>query len=129
MDEFGGVTGIIAVLGSTILVLGVAVFLLRLLSKLPIHGGGEGKGSPVRFLRSIPVGSKERVTLVAYRGEVFMLGVSPGSVSLLARLEEEAPPGDDAEAGETASPWLVERFREALSRAKPPAAPSKDEAA
>lgn len=116
MSGTAGMIGLVAVLGALVLVCGLAFVLLKLVQKMPGGMGGGGAGSPVRFLRSLPVGQKERVTVISYRGEVFVLGVTPGGISVLARMEEEAlPEGEDAPA---ANPWLAERFRAAMQAAK-----------
>ncbi len=40
----------------------------------------------LRFVRALPVGSRERVVLLDHGGERWMLGVTAGGISLLARL-------------------------------------------
>ena len=121
-----GLIGLVSVLGALVLVCGLAFVVLKLLQRMPGGMGGAGQGAPVRFLRSLPVGQRERVTLVSYRGEVFMLGVSPGGVTLLARMEEEATP--EPEEGRPADPWLAERFRAAVDAAKARRAPPQNSA-
>lgn len=46
----------------------------------------------LRFVRALPVGSKERVVIVEHRGERWMLGVTAGAISTIAhwRREESA---------------------------------------
>jgi flagellar protein FliO/FliZ len=39
----------------------------------------------LRFVRALPVGAKERVVIVEHRGERWMLGVTGGGISTLAR--------------------------------------------
>lgn len=115
MNGTAGLIGVVSVLGALALVCALAFVLLKVVQKMP-GGVGTGSGSPVRFLRSLPVGQRERVTLVSYRGEVFMLGVTPGGITLLARMEEEARP--DADDAPPADPWLAERFKAAMQSAK-----------
>ena len=122
----GALIGLVSVAGALILVCGLAFILLKLVQKMPGGMGGGGAGSPVKFLRSLPVGQRERVTLVAYRGEVFMLGVTPGGISLLARMDEEASPEGGAEAGD---PRLAERFKAAMTAARRPSAAAGADAA
>ena len=50
---------------------------------------GKSRRGGMEFVSSLAVGGRERVTLVRYRGEIFMLGVTAGSISLLARAEAE----------------------------------------
>ena len=44
---------------------------------------------PIRFLRSLPLGQRERVTMISAHGEVMLIGVCAGSITLLARWPEE----------------------------------------
>ena len=123
MSGAGALIGLVTVASALGLVLLLAFVTLKLLRQAPgMKGAG---GSPVRFLRSVPVGRGERVTLVAYRGEVFMLGVAQGGVTLLARMDEEAMPETEAP---TASPWLAERFKAAMSAARREGTPGRGEA-
>lgn len=52
-------------------------------------------GDALRFVRALPVGARERVVLVDHAGERWMLGVTAGGISLLARWPqaETAPEG------------------------------------
>ena len=42
-------------------------------------------GDALRFVRALPVGARERVVLMDHGGERWMLGVTAGGISLLAR--------------------------------------------
>jgi flagellar protein FliO/FliZ len=42
-------------------------------------------GDTLRFVRALPLGARERVVLVDHGGERWMLGVTAGGISLLAR--------------------------------------------
>lgn len=46
---------------------------------------GTRDDSELRFVRALPVGTKERVVVVQYRGEEWLLGVTTGGITLLAR--------------------------------------------
>ena len=72
---------------ATGLVLVLAYVCLRLLKRFQ---PGRREAGGVEFMRSIAVGPRERVTLIRYREEVFMLGVATGSVRLLARFRDGA---------------------------------------
>jgi flagellar protein FliO/FliZ len=48
----------------------------------------------LRFVRALPVGPKERVVLMDHRGERWMLGVTAGGISLLARWPVGGTPND-----------------------------------
>lgn len=51
----------------------------------PATRGSAGADEALRFVRALPVGPKERVVLMDHRGERWMLGVTAGGISLLAR--------------------------------------------
>ena len=58
--------------------------------------GGAGASEALRFVRALPLGPKERVVLMDHRGERWMLGVTVGGISLLARWPlEDAPASAD----------------------------------
>ncbi|HEY8881043.1 MAG TPA: flagellar biosynthetic protein FliO [Roseateles sp.] len=61
--------------------------------------GGRGMaddGEALRFVRALPVGSRERVVLLDHAGERWMLGVTAGGISLLARWPQPGKPEADA---------------------------------
>ena len=68
------------------IVIALAWVVLRLLrSRLqPGASAGNGADEALRFVRALPVGTKERVVLVEHRGERWMLGVSAGGISTIA---------------------------------------------
>lgn len=45
---------------------------------------GGGPDDSVRFVRALPVGTKERVVIIEHRGERWMLGVTTGGISTIA---------------------------------------------
>ncbi|PXA87664.1 hypothetical protein DMC25_12375 [Caulobacter sp. D4A] len=82
------------------IVLGLAFFSLKLLKQVQ---AGPATDDQIRYLRALPVGQRERLTLVAYRDEVFLLGVTAGQITVLdrrARTPEEI--AAEARAGEEA---------------------------
>jgi flagellar protein FliO/FliZ len=54
--------------------------------------GATAEADALRFVRALPVGARERVVLVDHAGERWMLGVTAGGISLLARWPHGAPP-------------------------------------
>jgi flagellar protein FliO/FliZ len=74
-------------------VLGLAwafIWLLRKWQDQQTGAMGDGVNDrPIRFLRSLPLGQRERVTLISAHGEVMLIGVCAGSITLLARWPEE----------------------------------------
>ncbi|HWU14299.1 MAG TPA: flagellar biosynthetic protein FliO [Caulobacter sp.] len=77
------------------IVLGLAFFSLKLLKRLQAGAPGDDQ---IRYLRALPVGQRERLTLVAYRDEVFLLGVTSGQITVLDR-RPRSPEELAAEAG------------------------------
>lgn len=90
-------SSILAIVLALALVLGMAWGVIWLLKKLQdrqlgVAANGEGD-TPIRFLRSMPLGQRERVVLIEARGETMLVGVTAGSVTLLARWPEgQTPP-------------------------------------
>jgi flagellar protein FliO/FliZ len=63
--------------------------------------GPADSGEVLHFVRALPVGTRERVVLLDHAGERWMLGVTAGGISLLARWPQPGtapnlPPGSDA---------------------------------
>ncbi len=52
--------------------------------------GGTGEDWSIRFIRSMPLGQRERVALIEVRGETLLLGITAGSVSVLSRWAGDA---------------------------------------
>jgi flagellar protein FliO/FliZ len=68
-------------------VIAIAWFALRLLRdrlQPRLKPGQPGAGDGLRFVRALPVGTKERVVLVEHRGQRWMLGVTAGGISMIA---------------------------------------------
>jgi len=51
---------------------------------------GGGPDDLLRFVRALPVGTKERVVIVEHRGERWMLGVTAGGISTIAHWADGA---------------------------------------
>jgi flagellar protein FliO/FliZ len=73
----------------TMLALGVVLALawvsLRFLKARLQPRGAPGRGDDaLRFVRALPLGTKERVVIVEHRGERWMLGVTAGGISTIA---------------------------------------------
>lgn len=100
-------------------VLGLAWLVLRLLGGLPggrlggrPGGGGPGAsgGDALRFVRALPVGAKERVVLIEHGGERWMLGVTAGGISVLARWPQSADAAETAHAAAPDRPAMPARM-------------------
>ncbi len=70
----------------------------------------EGADWTIKFIRSLPLGQRERVALVEVRGETLLLGITAGSVTLLNKWLADAPMSEiekayqAAESGESYLP-------------------------
>ncbi|GAA0745293.1 flagellar biosynthetic protein FliO [Sphingomonas sp. ABOLD] len=89
-------SSILATVVALALVLGMAWGVIWLLKKLRdrqlgVAANGESD-APIRFLRSMQLGQRERVVLIEARGETMLVGVTAGSVTLLARWPEGQAP-------------------------------------
>jgi flagellar protein FliO/FliZ len=98
------ISSILALVLALAFVLGLAWAFIWLLKKWQDQQTGMmGDGAndrPIRFLRSLPLGQRERVTMILVHGEVMLLGVSASSITLLARWpEEKSDQGGEAELG------------------------------
>lgn len=89
-------SSILAVIIALAFVLGLAwgvIWLLKKVQDRQIGAADTGDDErPIRFLRSMPLGQRERVVLIEARGETMLVGVTTGSITLLARW----PDGNDA---------------------------------
>ena len=88
MEPF--VSNFARMLAALALVLGLAWIALRVL-RGRMGGtaasrvlGAPASGEALRFVRALPVGTKERVVLVEHRGERWLLGVTAGGISAIA---------------------------------------------
>lgn len=78
------ISSIMVSLFATILVSVLAWVALRGLKH--VHFGKKVPTSPadtLRFVRSLPLGQRERITLVQYRGEYLLLGVTASAITVL----------------------------------------------
>lgn len=85
MNVWTVLSSLLSVVIALALVLGLAYFVLRLLRRWQdrFQGGAEDGERPIRFLRALPLGQGERVVLIEVRGEVMLVGVTSGGISLL----------------------------------------------
>jgi flagellar protein FliO/FliZ len=79
-------------------VLLLAYVLLRGWRRLQDRGMGPARSTDaLLFVRALPLGTRERVVLMDHAGERWMLGVTAGGISLLARWPlPDAKPGGDS---------------------------------
>ena len=96
-------SSLLAVLVALAIVLGLAWLALKGLRRWQdrFQSGGEEGERPIRFLRSMPLGQNERLTLVEVRGETLLVGVTPGGISLLKAWPETVrsmPPEPEEQA-------------------------------
>lgn len=86
-------SSIVAVVVALAVVLGMAwgvIWMLKKLQDRQLGVASNGVGEPpIRFLRSMPLGQRERVVLIEARGETMLVGVTTGGITLLARWPDE----------------------------------------
>jgi flagellar biosynthetic protein FliO len=64
-------------------VLVLAWFIIRLLARIGI--GKTSSNSRLRIRQSVPIGARERLVLLEFDGNEYLLGVTAGSISVLER--------------------------------------------
>lgn len=84
MQDFMG--SFIWMLAALAAVLGLAWLTLRLIQRRPnlLPNARHQNDDALRFVRALPVGSRERVVIVEHRGQRWMLGVAAGGISTIA---------------------------------------------
>ncbi|MCF6211486.1 MAG: flagellar biosynthetic protein FliO [Gammaproteobacteria bacterium] len=80
MENF--TSGILTTLLALAIVISLVWITLRALKR--IHYG-KSTGDELRFVRALPVGSRERIVIIQYRNEEYLLGVTSGGISLLEK--------------------------------------------
>jgi len=95
MDTFGSqILSTLLALAFVSALAWVSIALLKRLQQGRIRGGAGRPIGELRFIRALPVGAKERVVVMQYRDEEWVLGVTAGGISLLSR---QAVPAAEAE--------------------------------
>lgn len=94
---FGAVlSSILAVVIALAFVLGLAWGVIWLLKKVQDRQLGTSEATSdefaLRFVRSMPLGQRERVAIIEVGNETMLLGVTAGSVNLLARWPADKTP-------------------------------------
>jgi flagellar protein FliO/FliZ len=84
-------------LGVVIVIAWVALRLLRDRLQPRAKAGSTGPDETLRFVRALPVGAKERVVIVEYRGARWMLGVTAGGISTIAQWPADAAASSPAD--------------------------------
>lgn len=89
-------SSILAVVIALAFVLGLAWGVIWLLKKFQDRQLGVselgGEARAIRFVRSMPLGQRERVALIEVGDETLLLGVTGGSITLLARWQGDNVP-------------------------------------
>lgn len=94
MNSSNSLTTLLFSVVALALVLALAWLLLKGLAAL---GKSRSAGSPMKIKATMPLGTRERVVVMEYRGSDYLLGVGSGAVSLIDKL----PVGGDAAVDET----------------------------
>lgn len=99
-------SGLLGTIIALAVVLGLAWVSLRALRKWQDRGLGGPNGAAdrqIRFVRALPVGQRERLVLVEAEGELMLVGVTSGSISLLRNWGTGAPPAQPVDEAPSAS--------------------------
>ncbi|TCP34353.1 flagellar biosynthetic protein FliO [Sphingomonas sp. BK235] len=96
-------TGLLGMIIALAIVLGLAYVALRTLKTWQDRGFERGAAADrqLRFVRALPIGQRERLLLVEAEGELLLIGVAAGSVSLLRNY---GAPGDRPAAASERGP-------------------------
>lgn len=81
MENFA--SSLVSMLIALALVLALAWVSLRLLKRMQYGRASAGTQEAMRFVRALPLGQRERVVVMHYRGEEWVLGVTAGGITLL----------------------------------------------
>ncbi|QTD56130.1 flagellar biosynthetic protein FliO [Parasphingorhabdus cellanae] len=116
------VSSIMAIVVAMIVVLAMAwgvIWLLRKLQDRTMTEAGEGGGErPMRFIRALPLGQRERLVLVEIGGEQLLLGVGGGIITMLAEWDAQGRRihgADLTEQNRKIDPAILAGIREARS--------------
>lgn len=117
MNPLGMLLDLFTVLVAMALVLGLAFFSIRFLKKVQ---SGARAADEIRFVRALPLGPRERATVVIWRDEVLLLGVTAGGVTVLDRRprtpEEIAEDAARAEAARAQTAAMPRRLKALLGK-------------
>ncbi|MEW6704707.1 MAG: flagellar biosynthetic protein FliO [Pseudomonadota bacterium] len=83
MENFA--SSVASMLVALLFVLALAWGAIRLLRRMQYGRAAGGDPEALRFVRALPLGPRERVVVLHYRGEEWVLGVAAGGISLLGR--------------------------------------------
>lgn len=76
------ITVVVAVAAVSLLAWGSIWVMKRLQARA---ASATGAADDLRFVRALPLGPRERLVVVEWRGETLLIGVTAGGVSLLSR--------------------------------------------
>lgn len=85
LRELGGVVA------ALVLVSLLAWAAIALMKRFQLQGPRGSAAEDLRFLRALPLGPRERLVVVEWRGETLLLGVTAGGISLVDRRRGAAP--------------------------------------
>lgn len=89
MSALADVLRVVAALGVVCALAWAAIWVMRRMQTQA--ASGPGAGGDLKFVRALPLGPRERLVEVTWRGEALLLGVTAGGVSLVRREREGEP--------------------------------------
>ena len=69
-------------------VLGLLFLVLYLIRRFVSPGRGKGGDMSIKVISSLPLSPKQRVEVIDISGEKIVLGITPGSITFLTRINE-----------------------------------------
>lgn len=111
-----GLTGLVQVISALAIVLAAIAAVAWLLRRIgPL---GQSAGNLIKVVATLPVSTKERLVLIEIQDEWLLLGVAPGRVSTLHRMDkpEQAPGGALPEANQTFIQTLIQHVKQSPPR-------------
>jgi flagellar biogenesis protein FliO len=87
-------------------VLGLAYAVLRVLKRIQVP---EAAPEELRFVKALPVGPRERIVVVAWRGQALLVGVTAGAIHILDRGAIPASNANAPAARQDAAPGPADR--------------------
>lgn len=88
----------IKTMGMLLIVLALLVVVLRILRRIAYARADGKNGSLLKVIASLNLSQKDRIAVVDVYGEKIVVGISPGNISFLTRLESMQREPEDRHA-------------------------------
>jgi len=88
MASFDMVSAGFKTMAMLLIVLGLLVLVLYAIKRLPLLKRGTKGNIPIHVLSSMYLSPKERIEVIEISGERIVLGISPGNINFLTKLQD-----------------------------------------